>query len=48
MRVAHHVSRAVSFNFTGNLPADYAPLKLEEVFYMATLGGARGKNTNYS
>jgi len=41
MRVAHHVSRAVSFNFTGNLPADYAPLTIDEVFYLATLGGAQ-------
>ena len=45
MRVAHHVSRAVSFNFTGNLPAGYAPLTIDEVFYLATLGGARGKNS---
>jgi len=45
MRVAHHVSRAVSFNFTGDLPADYAPLTIDEVFYLATLGGAQGKNT---
>jgi len=45
MRVAHHVSRAVSFNFTGDLPADYDPLTIDEVFYLATLGGAQGKNS---
>ena len=42
MRVAQTASRALSLNLTMDLPPDYTPLSLAEVFYMATMGGAKG------
>ena len=42
MRVAQLASRALSRNLSMTLPPDYTPLTLAEVFYMATMGGARG------
>ena len=42
MRVAQLASRALSMNLSMTLPPDYTPLTLAEVFYMATMGGARG------
>ena len=42
MRVAQTASRALSRNLTMDLPPDYTPLSLAEVFYMATMGGAKG------
>ena len=47
MRVAQLASRELSRNISKNLPADYTPLTLAEVFYMATMGGARGINLSY-
>jgi len=45
MRVALLASRAVRLNLTMNLPADYTQLTLDEVFYLATMGGAEGAYT---
>ena len=45
MRVAIHVSQALSLNLTRNVPADYTSLTLAEGFYMATMGGAEGTQT---
>ena len=42
MRVALHVSLALSQNLTRDLPAGYTALTLAEGFYLATLGGAEG------
>ena len=42
MRVAQLASHALSLNLTMDLPPDYTPLSLAEVFYMATMGGAKG------
>ena len=42
MRAAEVASRALSRNLSMDLPPDYTPLSLAEVFYMATMGGARG------
>jgi len=42
MRVALHVSLALSLNLTRDLPAGYTALNLAEGFYLATLGGAEG------
>ena len=42
MRVAQLTSLALSRNLSMTLPADYTPLTLAEVFYMATMGGAQG------
>ena len=42
MRVALHVSLALSLNLTRDLPAGYTALTLAEGFYLATLGGAEG------
>ena len=42
MRGAQLASRALSRNLTMDLPPDYTPLTLAEVFYMATMGGAKG------
>ena len=47
MRVAQVASRELSRNISKNLPSDYTPLTLAEVFYMATMGGARGINLSY-
>ena len=47
MRTAQLASRELSRNISENLPADYTPLTLAEVFYMATMGGARGINLSY-
>ena len=47
MRVAQLASSALSQNLSMALPPDYTPLTLEEVFYMATMGGARGINLSY-
>ena len=44
MRAAEVASRALSRNLSMDLPPDYTPLSLAEVFYMATMGGARGIN----
>ena len=45
MRVALLASRALRLNLTMNLPADYTQLTLDEVFYLATMGGAEGAYT---
>ena len=42
MRVAQLASHALSRNLSMDLPPDYTPLTLAEVFYMATMGGAQG------
>ena len=42
MREAQLASRALSRNLSMTLPSDYTSLTLEEVFYMATMGGAIG------
>ena len=42
MRVAQLASHALSRNLSKDLPPDYTPLTLAEVFYMATMGGAQG------
>ena len=42
MRAAQTASRALGLNLTMDLPPDYTPLTLAEVFYMATMGGAKG------
>ena len=42
MRVAQLASHALSRNLSMTLPPDYTPLTLAEVFYMVTMGGARG------
>ena len=47
MKVAHLASSALSQNLSMALPPDYTPLTLAEVFYMATMGGARGINLSY-
>ena len=47
MRVAQLASRALSRNLSMTLPPDYTSLTLAEVFYMATMGGARGINLSY-
>ena len=47
MRVAQLASRELSRNISRNLSPDYTPLTLAEVFYMATMGGARGINLSY-
>ena len=47
MRTAQLASRELSRNISKNLPADYTPLTLAEVFYLATMGGARGINLSY-
>ena len=41
MRCALHTSKAVWFKRDGD--PQYVPLSLDEVFYMATVGGASGK-----
>ena len=48
MRTAQLASRELSRNISKNLPSDYTPLTLAEVFYMATMGGAQGINLSYS
>ena len=47
MRVAQLASHELSRNISRNLPPDYRPLTLAEVFYMATIGGAQGINLSY-
>ena len=47
MRVAQLASSALSQNLSMALPPDYTPLTIAEVFYMATMGGARGINLSY-
>ena len=47
MKVAQLGSLALSRNLSMNLPPDYTPLTLAEVFYMATMGGAQGINLSY-
>ena len=47
MRTAQLASRELSRNISKNLPPDYTPLTLAEVFYMATMGGARGINLSH-
>ena len=42
MREAQRTSFTLSLNLSMDLPPDYTPLSLAEVFYMATMGGARG------
>ena len=42
MRGAQLASSALSQNLSMDLPPDYTPLTLAEVFYMATMGGAKG------
>ena len=44
MREAQRTSFTLSLNLSMTLPSDYTPLSLAEVFYMATIGGARGIN----
>lgn len=43
MRCALHTSKAVWYKMDGN--PQYIPLSLDEVLYMATVGGASGKNS---
>ena len=42
IRVAQLASRDLSRNLSMNLPADYTPLTIAELFYLATMGGAQG------
>ena len=44
IRVAQLASRDLSRNLSMNLPPDYTPLTIAELFYLGTMGGAQGIN----